>query len=62
MSDNAAKPWWQTAKEMSLARRAAKPSRHIYAKPGDSFLIVTEGKVTEPVYFELLRESLQLGR
>lgn len=61
MSADASKPWWQEAKELSLARKAAKPSRAACAKPGDAFLIVTEGKVTEPVYFELLRGSLQLG-
>jgi hypothetical protein len=31
------------------------------AKPGDSFLIVVEGKVTEVVYLELLRHHLQLA-
>jgi hypothetical protein len=31
------------------------------AKPGDAFLIVTEGKVTEPVYFDLLRSDLRLS-
>lgn len=61
MSSNAPKPWWQEQKELSLARKAAKPSRPACAKPGDAFLIVTEGKVTEPVYFELLRESLELS-
>lgn len=61
MSGGAAKPWWQEAKELSLSRRAAVPSREACAKPGDAFLIVTEGEVTEPVYFELLRASLQLS-
>lgn len=61
MSTGAAKPWWQERKELSLARKAATPSREACARPGDSFLIVTEGEVTEPVYFELLRESLQLS-
>jgi hypothetical protein len=61
MSGGAPKAWWQEAKELSLARRAAKPSREACARPGDAFLIVTEGEVTEPVYFELLRESLQLS-
>lgn len=61
MSGDAPKPWWQEQKELSLARKAAKPSRPACAKPGDAFLIVTEGKVTEPVYFELLRESLELS-
>jgi hypothetical protein len=30
------------------------------AKPGDAFLIVTEGTVTEPVYFDLLVRDLHL--
>jgi len=61
MSDGAAKSWWQVAKELSLARKVVTPTREACARPGDSFLIVTEGKVTEPVYFQLLRESLQLA-
>ena len=31
------------------------------AKPGDAFLIVTEGTVTEPVYFDLLLRDLHLS-
>jgi hypothetical protein len=61
MNDGVTKPWWQEEKELSLARKAAKSSREACARPGDAFLIVTEGEVTEPVYFELLRESLQLS-
>jgi hypothetical protein len=61
VSTGAPKPWWQERKELSLARKAAAPSREACARPGDAFLIVTEGEVTEPVYFELLRESLQLS-
>lgn len=53
-------PWWQAAKAQSLARRAAAAAANATAKPGDAFLIVTEGEVTEPVYFELLRSDLQL--
>lgn len=62
MSDPASgnRNWWQEAKAMSLARRAALPTKVGTAKPGDAFLIVTEGTVTEPVYFELLRTDLQL--
>lgn len=52
--------WWQVEKAMSLARRAARSQKAGTAKPGDSFLIVTEGTVTEPVYFELLKADLQL--
>jgi hypothetical protein len=58
MTDNL--NWWK-AKELSLKRKAAAAMRPACANPGDSFLIVTEGTVTEPVYFELLRESLQLS-
>ena len=58
MADNL--PWWK-AKELSLQRKAAAAMRSSLACAGDSFLIVTEGTVTEPVYFELLRESLQLS-
>jgi hypothetical protein len=61
VSTGAAKPWWLEQKELSLARKAAKPSRGACARAGDAFLIVTEGEVTEPVYFECLRESLQLS-
>jgi hypothetical protein len=53
-------PWWK-AKELSLQRKAVASQRPACACPGDSFLIVTEGTVTEPVYFELLRDSLQLS-
>jgi hypothetical protein len=53
-------PWWQAAKAQSLARRAAAVAANAEAKAGDTFLIVTEGTVTEPVYFELIRASLQL--
>jgi hypothetical protein len=53
-------PWWK-AKEISLQRKAATAIPPACARPGDGFLIVTEGKVSEPVYFELLRESLELA-
>lgn len=53
-------PWWK-ARDLSLERKAAEALRPASANPGDSFLIVTEGTVTEPVYFELLRECLQLS-
>lgn len=53
-------PWWK-ARDLSLERKAAAALRPACASPGDSFLIVTEGTVTEPVYFELLIEDLQLS-
>lgn len=61
MSGGGVKPWWQEVKELNLARKAKLPAREACATPGDAFLIVTEGTVTEPVYFELLRKSLQLA-
>jgi hypothetical protein len=61
MNGGTPKAWWHERKELSLARKAAMPSRETCAKPGDAFLIVTEGEVTEPVYLELLRSSLQLS-
>lgn len=57
---DAARPWWK-AKEISLQRKRAAAVRPAFAQSGDSFLIVTEGEVTEPVYFEFLRDSLQLS-
>ncbi len=52
--------WWRQARDVSLARRAARPSPAMAARPGDAFLIVTEGVVTEPVYFEQLLVRLPL--
>lgn len=52
--------WW--ANQQPLGRPAAKPVlRTAYAKPGDSILIVTEGTVTEQVYFKLVRNDLKLA-
>ncbi len=53
-------PWWQIAKAQSLSRRATLAAAASGVKAGDAFLIVTEGEVTEPVYFELLRKELDL--
>jgi hypothetical protein len=53
--------WWLKAKAASLARRRRAVMGSALAKPGDAFLIVTEGKVTEPVYFDLLLRDLQLS-
>lgn len=62
MSDAGASvpPWWK-AREVSLKRQAAESVREASARPGDAFLIVTEGTVTEPVYFGRLRDSLKLS-
>lgn len=43
-----------------LARKKAVAMPKGMAKPGDTFLIVTEGTVTEPVYFKLLLKDIQL--
>jgi hypothetical protein len=52
--------WWKEAKAMSLERKAASKQSATGVDPGDTFLIVTEGTVTEPTYFVLLRDELQL--
>jgi hypothetical protein len=53
--------WWRAEKALGLARKARKAAVSVLAKPGDSFLVVTEGTVTEPVYFNLLLRELQLS-
>jgi hypothetical protein len=53
--------WWRAEKALSLARKARQAVPAALAKPGDAFLIVTEGEVTEPVYFDLLRRDLKLS-
>lgn len=52
--------WWREAKAASLERRRREVVS-VLAKPGDAFLIVTEGTVTEPVYFDLILRELQLS-
>lgn len=59
--DSDPKPWWKQRKDESLKRKAAAAVRPACTGVGDAILIVTEGVVTEPVYLELLRESLQLS-
>jgi hypothetical protein len=54
--------WWRKAKAASLEREKRRVAEAAaLAKPGDAFLIVTEGTVTEPIYFDLLRSDLQLA-
>ena len=53
--------WWLEAKAASLERKRRAVAAAGLAKPGDAFLIVTEGTVTEPVYFDLLLRDLQLS-
>jgi len=60
-ADSDALPWWKQRREESLKRKAAEAAREACASTGDAILIVTEGTVTEPIYFELLRDSLQLS-
>lgn len=52
--------WWRKAKAASIERKRVAVVANAPAKPGDTFLIVTEGTVTEPVYFGLLLQDLQL--
>ena len=53
--------WWLEAKAASLDRKRLAVAATALAKPGDAFLIVTEGTVTEPIYFDLLLRDLQLS-
>jgi RloB-like protein len=53
--------WWKQERDESLERKAAAEANTAGIKLGDSFLIVTEGEVTEPIYFELLLKDLELS-
>lgn len=53
--------WWRAPKAASLERKRSAVVVSALAKPGDAFLIVTEGTVTEPIYFDLLLRDLQLS-
>lgn len=53
--------WWKKGEAQSIAKRTRQVEATSGVKAGDSFLIVTEGTVTEPIYFKLLRQDLQLG-
>ena len=52
--------WWKIPKAASIARKRRATTSRATAKPGDAFLIVTEGQVTEPVYFNCLLKDLRL--
>lgn len=52
--------WWKASKAASIARKRQVALSRTAAKLGDTFLVVTEGVVTEPVYFECLLPDLQL--
>jgi len=49
--DNPKPGWWEDAKTRSLEHKAAIKRQSQLAQPGDAFLVVTEGTLTEPVYF-----------
>jgi hypothetical protein len=52
--------YWRKARDESQAKRAAAAAVAAAAFLDNSFLIVTEGTVTEPVYFELLLKDIAL--
>jgi hypothetical protein len=54
--------WWKKEQEAKLERQAAEAAAASGVSAGDTFLIVTEGTVTEPIYFELFLETLELSR
>lgn len=53
--------WYLKPKATSLERKRRAAAAGALAKPGDAFLIVTEGTVSEPIYFDLLLRDLQLS-
>jgi hypothetical protein len=54
-------PWWKQQMVAARERKAREAERPASANPGDALLIVTEGTVTEPVYFEALKAELKLA-
>ncbi len=54
-------PWWKEEAARSILRKAAARRMESGVNPGDSFLIVTEGTVTEPLYFQCLRDEMKLS-
>ncbi len=57
----AAQQWWKEEAARSIERKAAARRKEGGVNPGDSFLIVTEGTVTEPLYFQCLRDEMKLS-
>lgn len=53
--------WWREEKALSLERKSKKNAASSPFQLGDTFLIVTEGEVTEPVYFDLLLRELRMS-
>lgn len=60
--DNWDPEWWKKKRDASLERRQAEAAAASGVKLGDAFLVVTEGTVTEPIYFELFLATLELSR
>jgi hypothetical protein len=58
MSDEWDPDWWRKAKAQTVQRKRNTPAT---ASTGDAILIVTEGTVTEPTYFKVLRKELRLS-
>lgn len=54
-------PPWKQRRDLSLERKAREAARPAFSNPGDALLIVTEGTVTEPVYFSALKRLLKLS-
>lgn len=54
-------PWWKQEEARSIERKAAAGRSARGVNPGDSFLIVTEGTVTEPIYFQHMRDDMKLS-
>lgn len=50
--------WWEKQQILAAERPILRPA---CARTGDSILIVTEGTVTEQVYFKLVRNDLKLA-
>lgn len=61
-TDGTAPRWWLELREQSLERKAQEAQQAASATTGDTFLVVTEGTVTEPVYFDVLLERHELSR
>lgn len=53
--------WWKKERDASLERQKAAAAAASGVQLGDAFLVVTEGTVTEPVYFELFLATLELS-
>jgi hypothetical protein len=51
--------WWEEASADKEARKKIQAQSERGINQGDAFLIVTEGTVTEPVYFKELRKQLR---